>query len=109
MRELKNNTTILCSYGCGQLANFQCGRNPDFIDEERKLIIDLFGDYWHGEEFRLANKDFSTNLEHEQNRINHFKNHGYDCLIIWEHELKDLDQVIQKIKNFTNLKELILW
>jgi hypothetical protein len=38
--------------------------------------------------------------EHENDRISHFKNNGYDTLIIWEHELKDLNKLKQKIMEF---------
>jgi G:T-mismatch repair DNA endonuclease (very short patch repair protein) len=31
----------------------------------------------------------------------HYKQYGFDCLIIWEDELKDIDKVVTKIKRFT--------
>jgi hypothetical protein len=72
------------------------GKNPDFVNEEEKKIIEFFGDRWHtGENIKEA-----TPEEHEQNRINHFKKHGYDTLIIWGHELKDLEKVSQRICDF---------
>ena len=79
------------------------GKNPDFINEDKKLIIEFFGDWFHGEEHRKKDKDFSTNEEHERQRIEHFEKNGYKCLVIWEHELKDLERMIEKIDKF--LKE----
>jgi G:T-mismatch repair DNA endonuclease (very short patch repair protein) len=76
------------------------GKNPDFINEERKMVIEHFGSYWHGEKFRQSIDDFSTNEEHELQRIQHFEKNGYKCLVIWEHELKDIDKLKEKIKNF---------
>ena len=29
-----------------------------------------------------------------------FCKYGYDCLIIWEHELEDLNSVVEKIRKF---------
>lgn len=74
--------------------------NPDFIKRESNKAIELFGDFWHGEEYRKRNYDFLSNKEHEQNRINYFKERGYECLVIWENELKNIDLVINKVRNF---------
>jgi len=71
------------------------GKNPDFIDEDKNKIIELFGDYWHSEE--LTGK---PEYIHEQERIDHFNNSGYDTLIIWENELKNIHQLKVKIINF---------
>jgi len=64
---------------------------PDFVHKERKLIIEHFGDYWH-------NRDDWK--ERDGRRINCFGNRGYKTLIIWEHELKNPNQVVNKIKGF---------
>jgi very-short-patch-repair endonuclease len=73
------------------------GKCPDFVNEEEKLIIELFGDYWHSQEVTGI-----PNEQHEQERIKLFESQGYKTLIIWEHELKDPDQVIEKVKMFLN-------
>ena len=79
----------------GDLKVWIDGSNPDFINENDKKIIELFGDFWHSE--RIIGK---STEEHENDRISHFKNNGYDTLIIWEHELKDLNKLKQKIMEF---------
>jgi hypothetical protein len=68
---------------------FTLGRKcPDFMNiNGQKKLIELFGDYWH------RNDD-------PQNRINHFKQYGFDTLIIWEHELKNENILISKLKEF---------
>jgi len=78
------------------------GRNPDWINiNGKKQIIEFFGDYFHGEERRRKKyKDFFTNKEHEQDRIDHFRKYGFDCLIIWENELNDKGALYNKIKSF---------
>jgi G:T-mismatch repair DNA endonuclease (very short patch repair protein) len=78
------------------------GKNPDFINEKDKTIIEFFGDRWHGEEFRKEKGiDTKTNIEHENERIKTFKDVGYRCLVIWESELKDEDLLVNKIINFS--------
>jgi len=76
------------------------GKNPDFTNYKTKKIIDFFGDYFHGEEFR---KDGKSNIIHVQQRIEHFEKNGYKCLIIWENELKEIDKVIHKIMEFEKI------
>lgn len=64
------------------------GKNPDFINVNgKKQLVECFGDYWH-------------KGEDPQDRINVFKPYGYDTLVIWESELKEIDLVIKKIQNF---------
>ncbi len=65
--------------------------NPDFLSENPKYIIEVFGNYWH-------------NLSHikirDKERLKTYEKHGYKTLIIWEKELKNLDNVKEKINNF---------
>lgn len=71
------------------------GKNPDFLDEKNKKVIEFFGDYWHSKDITGLEK-----IEEEENRKKHFLKNGYQCLIIWESELKDLDVLTVKILNF---------
>lgn len=79
------------------------GRCPDFVNiNGQKKIIELFGHYWHGEEFRSQyQNDFLSNEQHEQQRINHFAKYGYQTLIIWEYELKNENMILNRIKEFS--------
>ena len=72
------------------------GLIPDFVNKKKKKIIELYGDYWHNrKEVKLRDK----------NRVGIYELFAnYKTLIIWEHELKDLEKVISKIMEF-NLKE----
>mgnify|MGYP001440867818 CR=1 FL=1 len=64
------------------------GKIPDFINiNGQKKIIELFGDYWH-------------RGEDPQDRIDIFKPYGYDTLVVWEHELKDVETLKLRIIEF---------
>ena len=63
-------------------------RNPDFFNVDgQKKVIEMFGDHWH-------------QGDNPNNRINHFKEYGYDCLVIWESELENRNEVKERIKDF---------
>lgn len=65
--------------------------NPDFIDKKQKLIIELFGDYWH---------NLPGYKERDMRKLKIYKKYGYKTLIIWEHELKNISKLMYKIKTF---------
>jgi len=74
------------------------GKNPDFINVGgQKKLIEFFGDYWHGE--RRTGK---TNAEAERIRKAHYTKFGWKTLIIWEHELKNVEALEEKIRGFHN-------
>ena len=62
------------------------GKCPDFANiNGKKALLEHYGDFWH--------KD-----DNVQKRADHFARYGYKCLVIWEHELKDPDKIISKVK-----------
>jgi len=77
-------------------------KNPDFTDVKNKKVIEVFGDYYHSEPFRKKYGDILSNEQHCINRINHFKESGYNCLILWEHETKKFEECKNKIIKFIN-------
>lgn len=72
------------------------GKIPDFINEDKKKIIEINGEFWHTN----TNQWFDTRDDHKE-RIAFFKDYGYDCLIIWGKEIEDKEQVIKKVKQFS--------
>ena len=64
------------------------GLNPDFVDIKNKIIIELYGTYWHKR---------PEVIKRDKRRIGTYKKHGFKTLIIWEHELKDLIKITEKI------------
>jgi hypothetical protein len=64
---------------------------PDFIHSNGlKKVVEVFSDYWHN----LPGKP--TEME----RIRAFRDYGYDCLIIWEHEMNNKAHIISKLEDF---------
>lgn len=73
--------------------------HPDFTNcDGQKKVIEVYGDYWH-------------RGENPQDRISAFAKLNYNCLVIWEHELKvitwnrevniaDLAPLVNKILEF---------
>jgi predicted XRE-type DNA-binding protein len=49
------------------------GRNPDFWDGKTNLI-EFFGEPWHPR-------------SDEEERITHYRKHGYNCMVVWWEEL----------------------
>jgi very-short-patch-repair endonuclease len=65
--------------------------NPDFIDIKNKKIIELFGDYWH---------NLTVYKERDKRRLKMYRKQEYKTLIIWEHELENINKVLLKINRF---------
>lgn len=64
------------------------GKNPDFVNiNGKKKLIELYGDYWH--------RDDNT-----QDRIDHFAKYGFETLIVWQSEFKDVDVLKNKLTKF---------
>ena len=63
------------------------GRNPDFMNVNgKKQVIEVFGMFWHEE-------------SEEAERIAHYKKLGFDCLVVWEYDTLNEDQVVDAIKS----------
>lgn len=65
---------------------------PDFIHSNRKILIELFGNYWHG--FSMTGE---TPDKHERSRINYFAKFGYKTIVIWTSELTNETEVVEKV------------
>lgn len=84
-------------------------RNPDFISTDNsKKIIELFGEYWHNKEIRKREGTSIKKAEDyfdEMQRIDLFAKYGFETLIIWENELKEIKKVEEKINKFIGDKK----
>jgi NUMOD3 motif-containing protein len=64
------------------------GKAPDFANiNGQKKLIEFFGSYWH-------------EGDDPQDRIDVFKPFGFDTLVIWENEMKNMDAVVERIHAF---------
>jgi len=68
--------------------------NPDFINiNGQKKIIEHFGEYWHNlPKYKIR----------DEKKLNIYKKYGYQTLVIWEHELNNLDKLKNKLLRFHN-------
>ncbi len=75
------------------------GRNPDFINTNgKKLIIEMFGDYWHTQRVRCYE-------ETEAGRIAVYASYGYKTLVVWERDTKDNSKLEGIIADFVESSE----
>jgi len=74
----------------GDWSLFIKNKNPDFIDQNNKIIIEMYGNYWHRNDTK----------KQTAKRIDLFKSEGYKTLIIWEKELDNKIKCMEKIRDF---------
>lgn len=68
------------------------GKVPDFMNiAGQKKIIELFGEPFH-------------EPEEEQQRIDLFKQCGYQTLIVWYRELENMEKLIEKVTKFNEIE-----
>lgn len=76
------------------------GRVPDFVCVNRpKKLVELFGHAWHDP----SSPFHSPEIEWERTSIGRkefFLRRGYECLIVWEEELKDDARLLDGINIF---------
>ena len=62
------------------------GKIPDFVNVNgRKQLIELFGNRWH-------------NIFEVAERTEHFRQYGFETIIIWDDELKDESRLVRRLK-----------
>ena len=72
---------------------------PDYTNcNGQKKVIELFGNYWH------TGNRLKSWRNTELGRIMSYKCFGFDCLVIWEDELKDTKILKRRIKRFNKCK-----
>ena len=75
-------------------------RTPDFISiNGKKKVIELYGCWWHNCKQCFPGK---KRKDHKYDSVMHkeYGDLGYDCLIIWEHEMENIVSLENKIKTF---------
>jgi len=74
---------------------------PDFINiNGQKKVIEMFGDWYHSP--RMTGK---SREQEEIDKMNNYRAFGFDCLIIWENDIKKhKDEVAKRILSFHRQK-----
>jgi G:T-mismatch repair DNA endonuclease (very short patch repair protein) len=81
------------------------GKNPDFINMNgKKAVILLHGLYWHLQ-MKQKKRPYLTREEVEIEDIKHYKKYGFNCLIVWEDEVRCDGKILWKLDK-TCLKEV---
>lgn len=75
------------------------GKCPDFVCNPSKKVVLLHGDYWHYLKQKKSNP-LLTRQEVEEKDKSHYRANFFDCLVVWEHELKNPNQVVNRIQEF---------
>jgi DNA mismatch endonuclease (patch repair protein) len=86
---------------------------PDLVFPGKKKIIFVHGCFWHQHtnpsckiaRIPKSRTDYwipklQRNVERDKEHLRELKNLGWDCLIIWECEVKDLDNLAKVLKDF---------
>ena len=60
------------------------GKYPDFICRKHRIVVEMFGIYWHGEK-----RTGQTRVQQETNRKKHFTKFGYKTVVVWEDEINE--------------------
>ncbi len=103
--ELINRVTSDYKYnGGGELGVVLGGRIPDFFNiNGEKQVINFNGCHWHSCPVCFPEKYVENN---SRNNIQPYIDLGYKVLVIWEHELLDERNVLNKIKDFCGVSSL---
>lgn len=62
--------------------------NPDFLHNTKKIVVEVFGNYFHSIWLGFKNLRYNHTFE---GRTAQLKAEGYKCIIIWESDLMHED------------------
>ncbi|HBE78100.1 MAG TPA: very short patch repair endonuclease [Firmicutes bacterium] len=88
---------------------------PDIVLSGRRKVIFVHGCFWHGhKECKRSGRPSSNiwfweeklnkNIERDKQYLRQLRESGWDALIVWQCELKDVDRLIEKLQCFLNKK-----
>jgi hypothetical protein len=83
------------------------GKSPDFISTDKSnKVIEVFGVVFHDPNRAFMRVPYDQTVE---GRIAHYKKNGFDCLILWDYEIKHVQEVCSKIRGFLNGKSTCMY
>lgn len=100
IRILKALSSNIKYVGDGKRENWISGKNPDFINKDKKQIIEVFGCFWHCCK-KCGHLNKASQRQKDASRISKFEELGYSVIVIWEHELSNLKVLTKKLTVFT--------
>ena len=89
--------------------DFYVGKyNPDFVYRHNgsKKIIELFGCRWHccekcGYNEQTFSRSPSSVRASDKKKLKYYKQRGWECLVIWEHDMPDIFRLRKVVEEFT--------
>jgi len=92
--------------------------SPDLVFPSRRKVIFVHGCFWHGHDCARGSRQPKTNVDYwitkisrNRNRDNETRqllsNAGWASLIIWECELRDVQEIQQKIETFLDNQKIV--
>lgn len=67
---------------CGDGSFILDGKIPDFVNYDKKVVVEYNGRFWH------SKNEWNDACDDSKERIAHFKKHGYTCYVIWDDEFE---------------------
>lgn len=97
--------------------DFKIGRfHPDFINFNKKVIVEINGCYWHGCNicFNSKRKGMSEEkikkvLDKDIRKLKLYKDKEYDVFVIWGHDFNHIYKKLEEIQEMLNLKNLVVY
>lgn len=83
------------------------GMYPDFFNiNGQKKVIEMFGDFYHDPKISTKYKISLPSQSTELGRIAKFKSFGFQCLVIWEHDIREKTRqfLVQTIREFNDVQ-----
>jgi G:T-mismatch repair DNA endonuclease (very short patch repair protein) len=83
----------------------------DYVNDQTKLIVEFFGDFWHmnpekysaNDIHKLMNKIAEQVWSRDARKLRELREQGYEVIVIWESEWRrSKDECIERIKNAYN-------
>jgi len=86
--------------GDGRLDIFPGGHATDFICVDDRKLIEYNGCYYHNCKICGYGNNFSKRDFTDMQRLEDYRINNWDCLVIWGHEMKNLEELKLKIMIF---------
>ena len=91
--------------------------NPDIVLPKHKKIIFVHGCFWHGHKGCARSKRPTTNvdfwnakldktIERDSMNIHKIKEKGWDPIVVWGCEVKDVEKLTEKLTAFLKIFEI---